>query len=1153
MYTTMFDNACDSHNTGGITKIHKEAKKYKTILFTLRHYIQTDVDEFGYWDCSNMSYNITTENGVSCIYGYVEWTELKSMDEMMELNNRIEWYECSIVSNKHNVNNTTVELYTCDTVVETDFETYSDVNMDKVVVSNVITESKAHIATSICPKVAECNTTTSITIDTLMTTSTCSKVERYNTKTPIDIPDTSSNITKYLFKCIDKIDSFDDVYNIVIDMTEKQKGDLFEEITKYVFLYDPRINNDVKSIWLYDDLPTHLKTDLNIPIRDEGIDLVMLSKNDQWYSIQCKFRTDVNQVISWKELSTFCGLTYGVANGFHKAILVTNTDTITKNLATNPGKYDILNGDFFSKITQETWYRIRTILLNVPSDETHIPTPYAHQLTIIDKTLDYLNEHSRGYLKMACGSGKTLTSYWIDKNMNNMLTIIVVPSLYLLSQFYDEWCYQTHYEDEKIRYILVGSDVDCKNGDHQNLFLKMDKDDVIDMLVDKDIKNIIITTYNSAYRIKDILNELSILVDLCIFDEAHCTAGLKDKFCSILLNDVNLLIKKRLFMTATPKIYAESNDNENVLSMDNKSLYGDCIYRYNTNNAIADDFLCNYKFVTMYTNDDFIKEYIEKNTYIHFNQEKENESHYVAAAILILNAFNNNECHHLFTYHHSVKKSKKFRDLLSQIAKNYDMDDLTILQMDGFESMKTRKNDMKRFETSYRSILCSSKVLGVGINVPIVDSVCFIDARSSKIDVNQCVGRALRKHERKTIAKVLIPVITNDLDTLDKSTFFGNIIELVEKMAMTDDDILTYFTHIQEGKKSNRELFEHTFHFSIEEMIRSKEINIEEWIKSIEIKVWKSVNQFEYMKGLLFEFADLYCKTPVNIAMYKGENLGNWYDHRKKFINNSEHEMYKILSVNKFVKKNLEKMFTTQKRNKEKPIMTEEEIIALIIRATVSKNAALSTVELFKNIDVGDLYSNRKYKIVDSNDDMYKKFAGNKIITDDIDQFFKDRENRKTVVKLTQEQKYKEFMDYIEKEKDIPPSSVKFSNGKSLRKWYDCKKCKIVDEDSKQYIDLAKNSIIKAKLDTFIKKKIENTTKVKLSEDKKMEEFNSFMTDKNKIQLQDVKFSDDLGMKGWYERQRKNITNNNDSIYTMLSVNKVVKENLDKYLSTRDI
>ena len=197
--------------------------------------------------------------------------------------------------------------------------------------------------------------------------------------------------------------------------------------------------------------------------------------------------------------------------------------------------------------------------------------------------------------------------------------------------------------------------------------------------------------------------------------------------------------------------------------------------------------------------------------------------------------------------------------------------------------------------------------------------------------------------------------------------------------------------------------------------------------------------------------------------------------------------------------------------------------------------------------------SNRKYKIVDSNDDMYKKFAGNKIITDDIDQFFKDRENRKTVVKLTQEQKYKEFMDYIEKEKDIPPSSVKFSNGKSLRKWYDCKKCKIVDEDSKQYIDLAKNSIIKAKLDTFIKKKIENTTKVKLSEDKKMEEFNSFMTDKNKIQLQDVKFSDDLGMKGWYERQRKNITNNNDSIYTMLSVNKVVKENLDKYLSTRDI
>jgi predicted helicase len=81
-----------------------------------------------------------------------------------------------------------------------------------------------------------------------------------------------------------------------------------------------------------------------------------------------------------------------------------------------------------------------------------------------------------------------------------------------------------------------------------------------------------------------------IYFDLAIFDEAHKTVGQVGKQFSQMILDSDIRIKHRLFMTATPKMYAKSNNEEedDIISMDDAKYYGEKIYTYNTGNAIID-------------------------------------------------------------------------------------------------------------------------------------------------------------------------------------------------------------------------------------------------------------------------------------------------------------------------------------------------------------------------------------------------------------------------------------------------------------------------------------------------------------------------------------------------------------------------------------
>src|ERR1700691_234908 len=115
--------------------------------------------------------------------------------------------------------------------------------------------------------------------------------------------------TKRVVELLENCIEFDDLYDVVDNLEPKEKGDIFELITYYLFKLCPTLNGELQSIWLYKDIPTNIIKELKLPSKDKGIDLLAKIQNE-YCAIQCKFRQHNDRTISWRELATFFGLSF---------------------------------------------------------------------------------------------------------------------------------------------------------------------------------------------------------------------------------------------------------------------------------------------------------------------------------------------------------------------------------------------------------------------------------------------------------------------------------------------------------------------------------------------------------------------------------------------------------------------------------------------------------------------------------------------------------------------------------------------------------------------------------------------------------------------------------------------------------------------------
>jgi predicted helicase len=221
------------------------------------------------------------------------------------------------------------------------------------------------------------------------------------------------------------------IYNLSY-LTTEQKGTYFEYFCSLYFIILMINKTDFIEFYLYKDIPSLIKKLLCLPLKDKGIDAIVIDKYNNVYAIQCKFRSD-NKKISFSELSTFSALTFGSDIKVNGGILFSNCIDVCDELKND--KYKNILFDTLDKNCDELfWKNVREHICKKDITPYELLKPLTHQIPIISECISYYEKENTGKLFMACGSGKTFLSYWLSvRELKCNKIFIVVPSLYLLS------------------------------------------------------------------------------------------------------------------------------------------------------------------------------------------------------------------------------------------------------------------------------------------------------------------------------------------------------------------------------------------------------------------------------------------------------------------------------------------------------------------------------------------------------------------------------------------------------------------------------------------------------------------------------------------------------------------------------------------------
>ncbi len=231
--------------------------------------------------------------------------------------------------------------------------------------------------------------------------------------------------------------------------------------------------------------------------------------------------------------------------------------------------------------------------------------PYPHQTEAVQAVLSAFESQDRAHLVMACGTGKTRVALWIAEALNARRIVIFVPSLALINQFMKEWI-NVSQSTKKACLAVCSDETVTKNLDLCVLDPKECACPVttnpknVRQFLEKKKNQVqwIFCTYHSSAVLAEAMKDYP--CDLGIFDEAHRTVN-SEQF-GIALIDEKVPIKKRLFMTATPKHYdmqskEKKEDEKLVYSMDDESIYGPRAYTLPFRKAINLGLITDYKVI----------------------------------------------------------------------------------------------------------------------------------------------------------------------------------------------------------------------------------------------------------------------------------------------------------------------------------------------------------------------------------------------------------------------------------------------------------------------------------------------------------------------------------------------------------------------------
>ncbi len=505
----------------------------------------------------------------------------------------------------------------------------------------------------------------------------------------------------------------------VISFSERDKGDRFERLMQSYLLTDPKYSNILKTVWLWSEFP--FRKDFGG--HDIGIDLVALTKEGDYWAIQCKCFAE-EAIIDKPAVDSFLSTSsreFTSVNGdkikFSNRIWISTTNNWGPNATEsiqnqNPPVTRINLFDLQEAAVD--WEKLNQGLSGEVSRVARKEVRQ-HQQEALEKTHEYFHDHDKGKLIMACGTGKTFTSLRIAENETNGkgLILFLVPSIALLGQSLREWSVDAK---EPINPICICSDsgvtrtkTKVEDADYfSTVDLALPASTNVESIVKQfhqaktsgsNGMTVVFSTYQSievvAKAQKEVIKELDGygIFDLIICDEAHRTTGValtqEDSSSFIKVHDNEFLqAQKRLYMTATPRLFSDDAKGKAVqaeailCSMDDVKIYGDEIYRIGFGEAVEKDLLTDYKVLILTLNEGDVPESVQN---IIKNPESEINSDDVSKLIGCMNALSKqilgdegiiketdpDPMRRAVAFCSSIKGSKKITDTFNSTAQNY--------------------------------------------------------------------------------------------------------------------------------------------------------------------------------------------------------------------------------------------------------------------------------------------------------------------------------------------------------------------------------------------------------------------------------------------------------------------------------------------------
>jgi len=591
----------------------------------------------------------------------------------------------------------------------------------------------------------------------------------------------------------------------------KAQGDLFEALVCQYFRLDPVYQALFDDVWLLHDTPPEVRRTLDLGDGDIGIDLVCRTREGKYWAVQAKYRANPHQALSWKrDLSTFAGLVAG--RPFEQALVATTTiDVSERSKQGLKGHFGFLKADVWSKLDEE-FFRLLAARLVGRNARLEPREPRRHQRPAIrDVIRAFSKKAARAKLLMACGTGKTLTSFFIADSLGAARVLIAVPNLGLARQILREWMRESVARGRRPRTMVVCSDkrvADDEDIDIEvtdlGVHVTTDANEARDFLR-SDGEYLVVTTYQSGETTASAARAAGVAFDLGIFDEAHKTVGHAGKSWTHLLFDKNIRISKRLFMTATERVFRNTPDDVELVDMDDVEHYGETAHSLTFLQALDKKLLCDYRVVTLETTSAKAERLLAaRRIVLPKGFDRATRVEMLAAALELLGGMQQCGVRHVITFHSSVKRARFFEALSASLLRlpKYRNLELATFHLNGSDSAARRDDVMRQALAAKYSVVTNCRCLTEGIDVPAIDGVAFVDAKGSKVDIVQAVGRALRRSDGKRFGYVFIPAVLSkgqDLQDL-KAGPYAATAATITAMGTMDEDIVAMVDVVSQGK-----------------------------------------------------------------------------------------------------------------------------------------------------------------------------------------------------------------------------------------------------------------------------------------------------------------------------------------------------------------